>query len=121
VLSEDNYFEWLRAWIKQVDKSDSIPAVVKGAMTDEPLLFLGYGLADWEFRVVFQSIKSFEANADLGDRRHIGVQVSPTSVTVERDSAQDYLRQYFEKDALEIYWGSCGDFRGSRHECGSVW
>ncbi len=110
VLTEDDYFAWLRAWIKRVDKSESIPDSVKAALTDRSLLFLGYSLDDWEFRVLFQSIKSFEGNDLLRDRKHVGVQFRPEAVTIDRDSAQDYLERYFGEDRVDIYWGTCSEF-----------
>ncbi|UQX88098.1 SIR2 family protein [Jatrophihabitans telluris] len=115
VLTEDDYFGWLRAWIKRVDKGADIPNCVKAALTFKPLLFLGYGLADWEFRVLFQSIKSFEGNDSLRDRGNVGVQVSPEALTIDLESAHDYLKEYFEEDRVEIYWGSCGDFLRDLH------
>lgn len=41
VLTEDDYFEWLTAWI---DKKLVIPGVVRSALTRNSLMFLGYRL-----------------------------------------------------------------------------
>jgi hypothetical protein len=57
VVTEDHYFQWLTAWIRSAEKPESIPPCVASALTDRALLFVGYRLDDWEFRVLFQSIK----------------------------------------------------------------
>jgi hypothetical protein len=110
VVTEDHYLAWLTAWIKRVDKNASIPGCVARALTDSSLLFLGYRLDDWEFRVLFQSIKSFNGSGRLKDNLHVGVQVSPESTLIEPEAAQGYLGKYFGKDSLSIYWGTCERF-----------
>ena len=111
VLTEDDYFGWLRAWMRRVDadKADSIPGPVKSALTAAPLAFLGYILDDWEFRIMFQSIKSF--HGDLRRRyQHVGVQLRPEAASVSPEAAQDYLERYFGEDKISIYWGSSCEF-----------
>jgi hypothetical protein len=48
VLTEDDYFAWLRAWMRNIDsdKMDSIAGQVRSALTDSALLFLCYSLDD---------------------------------------------------------------------------
>jgi hypothetical protein len=105
VLTEDDYFEWLTAWI---DRKRLIPPAVKAALTKNALLFLGYRLDDWDFRVVFQSIKSFEGG--LRNRQHIGVQLKPENQLIEPEAAQRYLESYFGEDRVNIYWASTRAF-----------
>jgi hypothetical protein len=110
VITEDEYFAWLRAWMKRVDKGEGLPGVVRMALTAQSLMFVGYRLADWEFRVLFQSIKGFEGSAQLRLRRHVGVQFRPETTTIDPEAAQDYLENYFGEDHVDIYWGSCKAF-----------
>jgi hypothetical protein len=121
VVTEDHYFFWLTEWIKRHEKG--IPLCVSEALTDRSLLFLGYHLDDWEFRVLFQSVKSFGGMYKLQDNLHVGVQVSPENTTIEPEAAQDYLEKYLGKESISIYWGTCTRFledldrrRRARHE-----
>jgi CHAT domain/SIR2-like domain len=110
VLSEDDYFAWLTAWIR---RSDLIPDPVRAALTSQSLLFLGYRLDDWEFRVLFQSIKSFPGSSRLGDYVHVGVQLNPgENQDIEPEAVQDYLESSFSigKVRLNIYWGESYQF-----------
>jgi hypothetical protein len=107
VLSEDDYFVWLSAWI---GLRKTIPPVVKKALTAQSLLFLGYSLDDWDFRVIFQSIKSFGGSDLLAKNLHIGVQLAPESQMMEPEAAQEYLESYFGQDKISIYWGATRQF-----------
>jgi hypothetical protein len=107
VVSEDDYFEWTTAWI---NARRSIPPPVKRALTAVPLLFLGYSLDEWDFRVVFHGIKSFGGSQLLAHNLHVGVQLSPHSQTIEPEAAQEYLESYFGEDKITIYWGETRRF-----------
>jgi hypothetical protein len=108
VLTEDDYFSWLKAWIQR--RAD-LPQPVMEALTLRSLLFLGFRLDDWDFRVVFQSIKAFEGSEELlKDNKHAGVQLSPENQSIEPEAAQEYLESYFGRDQISIYWGNTRDF-----------
>ena len=108
VLSEDDYFAWFTAWLQ---KRKDVPHVVKTALISRSLLFLGFRLDDWDFRVVFHAIKSFEGSSLLQQNQHAGVQLSPDeSALIEPEAAQEYLESYFGDDKVDIYWGETADF-----------
>ena len=109
VMTEDDYFTWLREWIKQVDNGEGIPGHVKTPLTRYSQLFLGYRFDDWEFRMVFQAIKSFQRNVQDGSP-HVGVQLKPETLRVEREAAQSYLESYFSEEKISVYWQTSTDF-----------
>jgi len=109
VITEDDYFTWLREWIKQVDNGDSIPGHVRTPLTRHSQLFLGYRFDDWEFRMVFQAIKSFQRNVK-DESPHVGVQLEPDTLQIEREAAQNYLESYFNEDKISVYWQTSTDF-----------
>ena len=79
VLSEDDYLNWLVAW---VERRRSIPPAVRKALTARSLLFLGYRLDEWDFRAMFQGLKSFSGGELLRRNLHVAVQQSPESQMV---------------------------------------
>jgi CHAT domain/SIR2-like domain len=107
VLTQDDYFEWLTAWIGR--RSD-IPGPVMTALTNNTLLFLGYRLDDSDFRVVFQSIKSFGGGINTRRLQHIGVQLKPENQMIEPEAAQRYLDSYLKEDRVDIYWADTRAF-----------
>jgi hypothetical protein len=108
VLSEDDYFEWLTAWVA---KQGLVPTAVRKYLVNRDLLFLGYRLDDWEFRTVFQGIKSIPSSDTLlAQHKHVGVQVDPGVHDVEPEAAQDYLESYFKSANVGIYWADTRKF-----------
>jgi hypothetical protein len=101
-----------------VTKNDElIPPVVRRSLVDAALLFLGFRLDDWNFRVLFRSIMRRE-----GDRRrrryaNVAAQINPEEgrlLDVER--ASKYLERYFQGANISIYWGSAEDFVRDLHQ-----
>jgi hypothetical protein len=106
VVSEDDYFQWFVAWL---NRRDPIPSAVQKGLTWSPLLFLGFRLDDWDFRVLFQSLRSFGGSAQWRENKHTGVQVSPESQVIDPQAAQEYLEQYFGEN-VHIFWGETRQF-----------
>ena len=69
VITEDDYFTWLQEWMKQLDNGTASPAYVKTPLIKNSLLFLGYHFDDWEFRMMFQAIKSFQPKRRTSGQR----------------------------------------------------
>ena len=114
VLTEDDYFDFLIAIMR---KEHLLPAVVRTALAERLLLFLGFQLDDWTFRVPFRYIMNQEGGDLREDYTHIAAQIVPDeSRTLDPERAQDYLEKYcadmrFHKDVnISIYWGTVEDF-----------
>jgi hypothetical protein len=101
VLSEDDYFDWLNAWISLRNR---VPPVVKKALTAQSLLFLGYSLEDSDFRFLLQGIKSL-GKSMLQYNRHVAVLLRP-----EREREPELTEAQFAQDQISIYWGATGRF-----------
>lgn len=108
VLTEDDYFEFL---IGVTRDKDLIPAVVRRALTDTALMFLGFQLDDWSFRIFFRSIMDTQGGNRRTRYAHIAVQVDPDEMrNLDPRRARAYLEEYFQDDSISIYWGQSGDF-----------
>jgi hypothetical protein len=109
VLTEDDYFEFL---IGITSNKDLIPSVVRRAWADTALLFLGFQMDDWNFRVLFRSILSQQGGGRRGRYAHIAAQIEPEEGRIlEPDRARRYLENYFAKGAdINLFWGSAEDF-----------
>ena len=106
VLTEEDYFGWFTAWhARRLD----IPAVVRSALVEKSLLFIGFRLDDWDFRVIFQAIRSFGGRHLMEENVHVGVQLSPENQLIEPEAAQEYLESYFG-NKVNIYWGDARRF-----------
>lgn len=113
VLTEEDYVEFLVNIGKDIsdDGPRLLPPQVQLAMTRQPLLFLGYSLQDWSFRVMFHGLR--RAVPVVRERRHISVQLTPErgmSSAGAQQRAANYLDRYFARLNIKVYWGSTQDF-----------
>jgi hypothetical protein len=109
VLTEDDYFDFL---IGVTGNKDLIPSSVRRALADTALLFLGFQMDDWDFRVLFRSILSQQGGSRRDRYAHIAAQIEPEEGRIlEPERARRYLENYFAKGAdISLYWGSPEDF-----------
>jgi hypothetical protein len=114
VLTEDDYFDYL---IGVTGKKDLIPPIVRRRLADTALLFLGFRMDEWEFRVLFRSIMSQEGRRRRKKYAHVAVQIDPEEGRIqEPERARRYLESYFQDADISIYWGSAEDFAAELHE-----
>ena len=111
VLTEDDFFDYLIA----TPATKLWPTMVSGELTRSSLIFLGFPLNAWTFRVLFRLIMTLEGRAKLLDRTHVGVQVDPESHSrAEAEQVRKYLEGLYtrrgDEPRVEIYWGSATDF-----------
>jgi hypothetical protein len=109
VLTEDDYFDFL---IGVTGNKDLIPSAVRRALADTALLFLGFQMDDWNFRVLFRSILSQQGGSRRDRYAHIAAQIEPEEGrNLEPERARSYLENYFAKGAdISLFWGSPEDF-----------
>jgi hypothetical protein len=110
VITEDDYFDYLLgASRNRALFSDE----VRARLAETALLFLGYEMDGWDFRVLFRSIMS-HAGPTLAKRKkiaHAGVQIDLPEARMQKvDRAREYLQSYFQESNIHIYWGSVEDF-----------
>lgn len=108
VLTEDDYFDYL---IKTAE-AKLIPDEVESALVDNSLLFLGFRLTDWHFRVLFRLMMSLPGRDRLKNYCHVAVQLDPDLQTMaDAERAKVYLADYFGKEPnIDIFWGSSEEF-----------
>ena len=113
VLTESDYLEFLvRITTSRDDEAlRLIPSSILSALTDNPLLFVGYSLQDWTFRVLFHGL--LRAIPSTHRRRNVSVQLLPpvhNDKEEVRERARRYLARYLEDWRISIFWGSTAEF-----------
>ena len=108
VLTENDYFDVLL----HANAARLIPSEVESALVDNSLLFLGFRLTDWHFRVLFRLMMSLEGREKLRDYCHVAVQLDPDMHTMaDVAGAKVYLAEYLGKETnINIFWGSSEEF-----------
>lgn len=107
VLTEDDYFDFL---VNVSADPMVVPPRIQQSLTETSVLFIGYGLADWNFRVLLRSLSRF-IEKGLG-RTHVAVMIPPTigNSEVQQQKAQNYLSTYYEDIDVKICWATATDF-----------
>jgi hypothetical protein len=114
VLTEDDYLEFLISLTrdKAGDGRKLVPASILRALTTRPLLFIGYSLEDWTFRVLFHGLLS--TIPDVQQRRHVSVQLHPLAGNGDAERyrrAEEYLSAHFGiRWNVSLYWGTAESF-----------
>jgi hypothetical protein len=105
VLTEDDYLDFL---VNMARDDQLIPMPIRKSLSGTSLLFVGYGIADWNFRVLFRSIARY---LEGGQRRtHFAVMTPPSASEETKQKAIDYLKKYYENIDVRVYWGTAADF-----------
>ena len=109
VITEDEYFDFLAEVARN---RDLIPGPVREHLADSTLLFLGFGLDDWDVRVLMRSLISPQSARRLGQFQHVAAQVNVESAGSLED-ARRYIETYFQRfrePSIDVYWSSVEEF-----------
>jgi hypothetical protein len=110
VLGEDDFLDYLMG---VAQNQALISNVVKDALTNRALMFLGFNLTDWTFRVLFRIIMNLMAGARNRQSRrpNVAVQVEPDgSLFSGAEEAKYYLQKFYGPSNIEPFWGTSEDF-----------
>jgi hypothetical protein len=105
VLTEDDYMDFL---VNISADPNLIPAPIARALTGSSLLFIGYRITDWNFRVL---LRSFDRLAESSvSRLNVAVMRAPSGADEVKEKTQDYLTKYYANIDVRVYWGTAREF-----------
>jgi len=108
ILTEDDYLNFL---VSVSRNADLLHASVKEALSARSLLFIGYGLRDWSFRVLFQGLITMMESSLR--RISVTVQLLPISSSAspaQKARVEEYLTQYLDRMDMRVHWGTATEF-----------
>jgi hypothetical protein len=104
VLTEEDYEDFI---VELSINKILLPHQIMRAISNTSLLFVGYALRDWNFRVLYRAVvKSVDRNVRM---RGVTVQLDPGDYSAE---AKHYLQDKFDLLGLDVYWGTAAQFAG---------
>jgi hypothetical protein len=113
VLARDEYMDSIINMTKNTatppdPKKNRIDSDLRAALT-KTLVFLGFQIDDWDFRMLLRLIKKLWGFNET--TIHVAVQIDPAdNMGLTPQQAHHYLRGYFGNARLSLYWGSPEDF-----------
>ena len=114
VLTEDDYLDFL---VNISSSQYKLPHWIERALAGSTLLFVGYSLADWNFRVLFRGLVSTREQSLRYGNFTVQVLPLPADATEEnRQQIQRYLDKYFGKIEVRVYWGTAAEFAAELRE-----
>lgn len=106
VLTEDDYVDFLVRVSQPANKL--LPPFIQEAMAGTSLVFIGYRMADWTFRVLFRGL----VNASPAGLRRVSVavQLPVADDPQEQERIQEYLEAYYGQMNTLVFWGTAEEF-----------
>ncbi len=106
VLTEDDYLRFL---VRVSAERDRIPNLIREALSSSSLMFVGYSLYDWEFRVLMHGlVASLEQRLRF---KYVAVQLEfEEAAEADLEAVQTFLEQYFQDADINVFWGSTAQF-----------
>ncbi len=113
ILSEDDFFKFLRSI--QRKNPVSVPSDLAKKLITSNLLLLGFGLNDWDFRMLLQVINTIKQNTRRmnlkKEQLQIAVQIRPDEeLVMDPYKAKEYLQKFLGLRDIIIYWGGEDEF-----------
>jgi len=106
VLTEDDYLHFLA----NIGREKLLPKPIQQALTRSTCVFIGYRLADWNFRVLFQGLRAYSM---------VGASIAVLKPPGDDELARrqrEYLDRYYENMELKVYWGTAREFAAELRE-----
>jgi hypothetical protein len=108
VLTRNDYNRYLTG---VTSNRDLIPDVVRRALADTALLFLGFRVDDGDFGALLRSFMRQDGGGRRRKYTNVATQIDPEeSRTADPERARSYLESYFGGEDISLYWGSSEDF-----------
>jgi hypothetical protein len=114
VLTEDDYFDFL---IGVTRNQELVPSMVRRRLAATALMFVGFRLDEWDFRVLYRTLMSSEGRNKRREFTHVAVQIDPgEDAAIDARRARSYLEEYFQGSRVSVYWGTTEHFIRELHE-----
>ena len=110
VITEDDYVEFA---MSVAENPELIPLVVRKALADSALLLLGFGIDEWDVRVLLRTLVNQRGAKRLRKYTHVAAQVDLRDEVLAPGRARRYLERYFgifHEPAIDIFWGTVDEF-----------
>jgi len=87
-----------------------LPSIVLDRVANSTLLFIGFALHHWKFRILLRSLRQqLKGNPDP----HIAIQVAPVNGELSGEQSRrvyKFLQRYFTKHNTNVYLMKSGEF-----------
>jgi hypothetical protein len=118
LVTEDDYIDFTVSLAERPIKEDPvIPHWVRRGLSRTSLLFIGYSLEDWNFRVLMRHLMKQQKLLRSEQSFSLSVQLSDSGIDdAHRDRAERFLGDYLGTAAIRVHWTPAEPFLEELHE-----
>ena len=114
LVTEDDYIDFMVSLANRGPKDVPVlPHWVRRALARTSLLFIGYGLEDWNFRVLMRHLMKQQKVQQSDQAFSLSIQLPPDEDFVEpkqREEAKEFLSKYLGTTAIHVHWVTAEHF-----------
>jgi hypothetical protein len=119
LVTEDDYVDFMVSLANRGPKQ--VPVLshwVRRALGMTTLLFIGYSLEDWNFRVLMRHLMKQQKLLRTDQAFSVSIQLPPEEGLLDPDrrtAAMRFLSDYLGLTAIRVHWGNAADFLEELH------
>jgi hypothetical protein len=111
LITEDDYVDFTVSLALAPETKVLWHQVRRRLSYDYSLLFLGYSLEDWNFRVLMKYLFQQQKVHRSGQASSLSIQLSDAELPEDRRlKAESFLTRYFETSAIRVHWTDVSGF-----------
>lgn len=113
LVTEDDYIDFTVSLAQRpIKTAPVIPHFVRRALGNTNLLFIGYSLEDWNFRVLMRHLMKQQQVQPHDRYSNISIQLSDTTLPeARRRRAEQFLETYLKtSSSIDVHWGPADKF-----------
>jgi hypothetical protein len=114
LVTEDDYIDFMVSLANRGPKDVPVlPHWVRRALARTSLLFIGYGLEDWNFRVLMRHLMKQQKVQQSDQAFSLSIQLPPEdefAAPSQREQAKAFLSKYLGTTAIHVHWVTAVDF-----------
>jgi SIR2-like domain len=114
LVTEDDYIDFMVSLANRGPKDVPVlPHWVRRALARTSLLFIGYGLEDWNFRVLMRHLMKQQKVQQSDQAFSLSIQLPPDAdfaAPEQREQAKEFLSKYLGTTSIHVHWVTAVDF-----------
>jgi len=119
LATEDDYIDFMVSLANRGPREIAVlPHWVRRSLGQTTLLFIGYSLNDWNFRVLMRHLMKQQNILRSDQYFSVSIQIPPHSTLIspdKRDKAKQFLSDYLGTTAISILWCTADTFLDELH------
>ena len=111
LLTEDDYIDFTVSLALRPTERSLLWHPIRRALSTTSLLFVGYSLADWNFRVLMRYLLRLQHIVRSDQSFSLSIQLGDSGLDGERrERAERFLDKYLQTSSIQVHWTDASVF-----------